>query len=289
MKTMSFVLALLVAFSWSINAIADDPEPDGVFVINPVLARSCIAVKVSVSENQALAGIRWYNNDSQGAFAKLLVASGEDEVPPLYDDGLVVAENLQGSHLSWSEYQFSEPVGSLTDALYVIFQMPPFEACTREGEGPAIGFVEEQDAPCVFLSADGNIWAQLVMGCKLLVEPIYTEREATTIALAMSGSGGGSPSGPRLHTGLQSPYPNPCNPLTNISFTLAEPSNVDLRIVDLRGRVVRHLYEGPASRGEHVVQWLGTDDNGARAASGMYLVDMRTDDAKFSKQVVLLK
>ena len=96
MKTMSFVLALLVTCSWSLSAIADDPEPDGVFVINPVLARSCIAVKVSVSENQALAGIRWYNNDSQGAFAKLLVASGEDEVPPLYDDGLVVAENLQG-------------------------------------------------------------------------------------------------------------------------------------------------------------------------------------------------
>ena len=41
-------------------------EPEGIFSITPVLDQSCIAVKVSLNAVQALAGVRWYNNDDQG-------------------------------------------------------------------------------------------------------------------------------------------------------------------------------------------------------------------------------
>lgn len=85
--------------------------------------------------------------------------------------------------------------------------------------------------------------------------------------------------------------PNPFNPNTNIEF--AVPAGMDaayrLEIVDLRGRVVRHLDEGRASSGTHRVAWNGQDDAGRPVSSGVYLYCLDLDGQLHSGKLALVK
>lgn len=266
-------------------------EPDGIFTLTPVLERSCIAVKIPLTSTQSLAGFKWYNNDGQTPFAKLLVASGQDAVPPLYIDGVVAAEGVLGESLGWSTYSFDEPYGSLTEALYLIFQFPEEVEGSGEAEGPGIGYIADSGTSSIFLSAEGEEWVRLKTEFSLLVEPILVAREPSVTALSMSH--------PEVElaeelslplvTDLDTPYPNPFNPMTNIGYSLVNASQVDLCIFDIRGRLVKTLANSYHDPGRYVVQWLGKNNQGITVASGVYFVRLETKDQYFSKRISLLK
>jgi hypothetical protein len=57
-----------------------------------------------------------------------------------------------------------------------------------------------------------------------------------------------------------------------ILFTNATAGPVDVRIFDLRGRLVRQLTAQDFPAGRHALHWDGLDANGHRTASGIYLV-----------------
>jgi hypothetical protein len=57
-----------------------------------------------------------------------------------------------------------------------------------------------------------------------------------------------------------------------IRFSTATAGPVDLRIFDLRGRLVRQLAAGEFQAGDHVLYWDGFDTSGQQAATGIYLV-----------------
>jgi len=287
-------LAVILAPNILIAGSSDDSNPptaDGMFSVTPVLERSCIAIKVPITAMQALAGLRWYNNDDQTPFPKLIVASGLDELPPHFDDGVVVAEDLTGNRLAWSELVFSSPVASQSEALYVIFQLPPYSNTSTDGEGPGIGYSEMENAPCVFLSSDGNDWARMKMDFGLLVEPIIVPREPGVFALAMSNreEEDSVSSNVSSITALNDPFPNPCNPTTTIEFSLAKPGLVSLKVFDLRGSLVRSLANGAHVAGRFVVEWRGRNSQGAPVASGVYFIRLKTETEEFSNRVVLLK
>jgi hypothetical protein len=65
-------------------------------------------------------------------------------------------------------------------------------------------------------------------------------------------------------------YPNPFNPRTTINYSLPSQGSVRLTVLDLSGRMVKTLVTGMESGGEHSVIWDGSDDAGARVASGIY-------------------
>jgi len=65
--------------------------------------------------------------------------------------------------------------------------------------------------------------------------------------------------------------PNPANPGTHIGYELPRASAVRIRIVDVRGRVVRVLADGYRPAGAHRAFWDGRDGSGRAAASGVYL------------------
>lgn len=56
------------------------------------------------------------------------------------------------------------------------------------------------------------------------------------------------------------PVPNPRAPLSDLYFALADSVTVTVRVLDLAGHTVRHLYAGPLSAGLHAVRWDGRDD-----------------------------
>jgi sugar lactone lactonase YvrE len=84
--------------------------------------------------------------------------------------------------------------------------------------------------------------------------------------------------------------PNPFNPRTVISFTLAEPAVADLRVFDLAGRLVRVLAGGEIiAGGPHEIVWNGRDEAGREVASGTYVCRLRAGDLVTSTRLTLLR
>jgi hypothetical protein len=75
---------------------------------------------------------------------------------------------------------------------------------------------------------------------------------------------------------LDPAYPNPFNPRTIIPFELAARGDVEMKIFDAAGRLVRTLVESVFEQGRHAVVWDGKDNRGAAVASGIYFCRFRT-------------
>ncbi len=90
-------------------------------------------------------------------------------------------------------------------------------------------------------------------------------------------------------TVLNANYPNPFNPKTTLSFTLAKAGHVSLRIYSIGGRSVATLASGEMSAGPHEIQWTGMDDHGKSVSSGTYLVRLVAPDVSTSQRITLLK
>ncbi len=90
-------------------------------------------------------------------------------------------------------------------------------------------------------------------------------------------------------TGLAQNSPNPFNPTTKISFSLAEAGPVNLTVYDARGRLIKELVKGSMSAGEQQVIWDGRDTAGGALASGIYLYRLETPDGVIAKRMTLLK
>ena len=88
---------------------------------------------------------------------------------------------------------------------------------------------------------------------------------------------------------LDEVFPNPFNPRTTLSFSLAREGSVRLSIVDLRGRRVATLVDGTRTAGAHQVVWDGADDHGAQVPSGVYFVMLEVGDVVQTRKISLLK
>jgi len=88
---------------------------------------------------------------------------------------------------------------------------------------------------------------------------------------------------------LSDPAPNPFNPTVHFTLDLAVPRTVTASVVDLRGRTMRRLHHGPTAAGRLTLRWDGRDDAGLPAESGVYLMMIRSGDARILKRMTLLK
>ncbi len=79
-------------------------------------------------------------------------------------------------------------------------------------------------------------------------------------------------------------YPNPFNPVTNITFSVPEMMNVELNVIDIQGRLVERIAQGMYQQGTHHMMI-----NGENLSSGVYFVQLIADDKVTYKKVMLLK
>ncbi len=84
-------------------------------------------------------------------------------------------------------------------------------------------------------------------------------------------------------------YPNPFNPETNIRFQLPEESKVMLTIYNTMGQEIIRLVDRTMSAGVHEVRWNGSDSQGKKVPSGMYLYQFRAGDFNVTKKMILLE
>ncbi len=87
---------------------------------------------------------------------------------------------------------------------------------------------------------------------------------------------------------LVSNVPNPFNPRTRLHF-VAAGGRIEIRVFDLKGRLVRHLFEGRVEAGPGSLVFDGVDDRGKDLASGTYLVHIRDEITEDVRSITLLR
>ncbi len=90
-------------------------------------------------------------------------------------------------------------------------------------------------------------------------------------------------------TTLNPAYPNPFNPETKISYHLAKETEVTLTVVDLNGRHVKDLFIGSQLAGSYNIYWNSKDTAGKAAASGIYILILKTVDVIKTQRVTLMR
>jgi hypothetical protein len=83
--------------------------------------------------------------------------------------------------------------------------------------------------------------------------------------------------------------PNPFNPTTVISYELADAGDVELRVYNARGALVKILESAYRPAGRHDITWDATNDRGERVASGMYFYHLQTAAFSRTRKMVLLR
>ena len=91
------------------------------------------------------------------------------------------------------------------------------------------------------------------------------------------------------HLQLFPNYPNPFNPLTNISYFLPVDAEIKLTIYNLRGEKVKELIGDFQAKGWKKIIWDGKDSQGKKVASGIYFCKLQSNAGNEIIKMVLLK
>jgi len=92
-----------------------------------------------------------------------------------------------------------------------------------------------------------------------------------------------------ISTGLNGNFPNPFNPETTISFSLATAGKVEVDIYNIKGSKVKTLVNEHRGVGIHQVVWDGADDMGRNVGSGVYFYRFRAGSYISTRKMLLLK
>ena len=84
-------------------------------------------------------------------------------------------------------------------------------------------------------------------------------------------------------------YPNPFNPVTNLSYDHPEDAMVNIIIYDMMGRIVNNLVNENQSAGYKTLQWNATNNVGHPVSAGVYIYTIKTDKFTSTKKMILLK
>jgi subtilisin family serine protease len=78
---------------------------------------------------------------------------------------------------------------------------------------------------------------------------------------------------------------------SGFSSALGRPSarRVSLSLYDVKGRLVRRLYEGTRPAGDYVVEWDGLDERGIAVSSSVYYYRLSVGGTSVSKKLVLIR
>lgn len=117
-----------------------------------------------------------------------------------------------------------------------------------------------------------------------------TKLEPRTNADFVFGTGVDAPA-PGLAFALHPPAPNPVTigrGGVNISFAIPKSGAAQVRLYDIRGRLVKSLTNGAElEAGPHTLQWDGRDTGGARVGSGIYFVQLKLGNAVAATKLVV--
>jgi len=84
-------------------------------------------------------------------------------------------------------------------------------------------------------------------------------------------------------------YPNPFNSATHFTYSAPAASRITITIYNAVGQAIRTLWSGQRESGVYALEWDGTDDSGAAAASGLYFCILRANQFTEVRKMALLR
>lgn len=111
----------------------------------------------------------------------------------------------------------------------------------------------------------------------------------TSETFFLGGESGSPPESFILKQNAPNPFDMAAEEVTAIHYLLLRSDDVRLKIYNSLGQLVRDFDLGPQSDGYHVIEWNGTDNKGARVASGIYFYRLITGHGKKTRQMMLIK
>jgi hypothetical protein len=88
---------------------------------------------------------------------------------------------------------------------------------------------------------------------------------------------------------LNKAFPNPFNPVTNISYGIPCNSDIILAIYDINGRHIKTLENSFKSAGFYSIDWDANDKNGNQVSTGLYIYQLIAGNHILSEKVSLIK
>lgn len=88
---------------------------------------------------------------------------------------------------------------------------------------------------------------------------------------------------------LSQNYPNPFNLTTRINYTIPRRAVVSLTIYNILGQVIREWQFEPQPAGIYSIDWDGSSDRGGGVSSGIYFMQIKSEDFSDTKKMVLIK
>ena len=90
---------------------------------------------------------------------------------------------------------------------------------------------------------------------------------------------------------LNQNYPNPFNPTTTISFNIGMSGTPQVRldVYNILGQRINTLLDKRMEAGNHSIEWDGTNREGQRVASGIYLYKLQVNESSETRKMLLLK
>ena len=88
---------------------------------------------------------------------------------------------------------------------------------------------------------------------------------------------------------ILSNYPNPFNPSTTVNYELFAEGFVNLAVYNVVGQEVASLVNGVVGIGQHSAVWNGLDASGNEVSSGVYILQLHTQNEVISSKITLLR
>ena len=85
--------------------------------------------------------------------------------------------------------------------------------------------------------------------------------------------------------------PNPAPGATRLTLSIGTPGEqaVTVSLFDVRGSLVRTLYEGAAADAPESVFWDGRDAAGQHVAAGVYLARIHSGEQRYESKVLMIR
>jgi hypothetical protein len=84
-------------------------------------------------------------------------------------------------------------------------------------------------------------------------------------------------------------YPNPFKGCTNIRYNISVGSIVDINIYNVTGQLVKSIYIGQKSAGEHTLIWDGRDEKEIKVSQGLYFICLKSNGKNITQKITLIK
>jgi predicted CXXCH cytochrome family protein len=92
-----------------------------------------------------------------------------------------------------------------------------------------------------------------------------------------------------LKFALDQNFPNPFNPSTTISFSVAKKEPVRIQVFDINGQLVNTLLDQEMEAGRYKIVWSGDDRAGNTVASGVYFVKMHATSFESVRKMLMVR